>query len=316
MSVLSQRAPFDYEIVVGDDASTDGTTAVLTALAAKHPDQIVLMTRAHNLGMRGNFMATLDACKGELVAFLDGDDFWTARNKLARQVAFLDRHPDVAFCFHPARDLHLANDVSDRITPTTPPPLFTGFDYVLGETNPIAFGSVVARRKHLADIETWWAAGLKLGDWPASLLMASRGRVGYLRSEMSRYRLHEGGSWSTLSSHLRVANVLAMLVHIATLTTGGMRDQVEQRIAVLLEWWAGDVTLLGDDGADRLNRDLETLAQPDLLRLLLRATVTRGRSLEEARKWLEGHAKSWQTRADEQGALLMEAERALTKLQP
>src|SRR5436305_169762 len=93
-SALAQQAPFDLEIVVGEDASTDGTRVVIAELAARFPNQVVLLSANKRRGLVQNFLATFDSCRGEYVALLDGDDYWTRLDKLARQVAFLDAHPE------------------------------------------------------------------------------------------------------------------------------------------------------------------------------------------------------------------------------
>lgn len=94
-SVLAQQTDFDLEIVVGDDGSTDGTRAVCEAYAARHP-QIRLMPEAPNKGVARNYFDCLEACRGEYVADCAGDDAWCDPQKLARQVALLDAHPEVA----------------------------------------------------------------------------------------------------------------------------------------------------------------------------------------------------------------------------
>ena len=84
-SALMQETDFDYEIVIGEDCSTDGTRQVLLDLHDRHPDRIRLLLREKNIGASHNFVGTLEACRGEYVAFLDGDDYWTCPNKLQKQ---------------------------------------------------------------------------------------------------------------------------------------------------------------------------------------------------------------------------------------
>ena len=92
-SALAQTWP-DREIVVVDDASTDGTREILQS----YGDAIRLILRDANSGIcpitRNQAAA---AAKGEYVAFLDSDDVWYPE-KLAKQVAFLEAHPEVPLC--------------------------------------------------------------------------------------------------------------------------------------------------------------------------------------------------------------------------
>ena len=97
-SVLAQKVDFEYEIVVGEDCSTDGTRAIVTDFSRRYPGRIAALLRERNLGGPRNLLGTLAACRGEYLALLEGDDYWTCTNKLQRQVDFLDAHPDWAIC--------------------------------------------------------------------------------------------------------------------------------------------------------------------------------------------------------------------------
>jgi len=99
-SVLMQEVDFPYEIVVGEDNSTDSTRAILLEYASRHPDKIRLLLHDKNVGVIRNFFATMEACRGEYIALLEGDDYWTSDQKLRTQVDSLDRHPDYAISFH------------------------------------------------------------------------------------------------------------------------------------------------------------------------------------------------------------------------
>ncbi len=99
-SVLMQKVDFPYEIIIGDDASTDKSQQILQAYQVKHPDKIKLILKTKNEGVFKNITGILKACSGQYIALLETDDFWTYPHKLARQVAFLDQNPDYTGCFH------------------------------------------------------------------------------------------------------------------------------------------------------------------------------------------------------------------------
>jgi glycosyltransferase involved in cell wall biosynthesis len=99
-SILAQKTTFSYEIVIGDDTSTDGTQEILREYADRYPDKIKLLLQEKNLGGRHNLFQTLQACTGKYVAFLDGDDYWIDEYKLQKQVSFLEQNPDYALSFH------------------------------------------------------------------------------------------------------------------------------------------------------------------------------------------------------------------------
>src|SRR5579864_5088925 len=97
-SVLAQRVNFDYEIVIGEDCSTDRTREILLEFCRRYPKRIVPLLKDKNVGAMRNVEATLAACRGQYLALLEGDDYWTCEDKLQRQIDFLDEHPDYAIC--------------------------------------------------------------------------------------------------------------------------------------------------------------------------------------------------------------------------
>lgn len=94
-SILAQKTEFGYEIELSDDCSTDGTADICRAYAERYPDIIRLTINDCNLGIADNYFSTLYRCRGQYIADLAGDDIWIDVDKLARQAAILDRHPEV-----------------------------------------------------------------------------------------------------------------------------------------------------------------------------------------------------------------------------
>ena len=93
-SVLMQKTDFPFEVLIGDDCSTDGTSAIVGSYADAHPDQIRLVGSEHNVGGIANERRLMEQAQGKYLAFLEGDDFWTDEYKLQKQVDFLERNPD------------------------------------------------------------------------------------------------------------------------------------------------------------------------------------------------------------------------------
>ena len=98
-SVLQQKVDFDYEVLVGDDCSSDNTYEIVNKYAELYPDRIVPVIRERNLGMTRNVIDLTMMAKGEYIAFIEGDDYWIDNEKLKKQVNFLDSHPDYIACF-------------------------------------------------------------------------------------------------------------------------------------------------------------------------------------------------------------------------
>lgn len=93
-SVLMQRTNFDYEIVIGEDCSTDKTREIVLEYKAKYTGRIKLLLQEKNVGMMQNFIDTLRACNGKYIALLEGDDYWTDPLKLQKQMDFLEANPE------------------------------------------------------------------------------------------------------------------------------------------------------------------------------------------------------------------------------
>lgn len=192
-SVLMQRTTFDYEIVIGEDCSTDTTRAILLDYQKRHPGIFSLLLNDKNLGGQKNIEQTMQACRSEYVAVLDGDDYWTSPDKLQKQVDFLDSHPECSACFHDVLIIHADGDRE----PTHYRPRHKTFcsveDLLLDNVIPT---SAVMFRRHLFERLPGWIGRLKMGDWPFHILNALQGRIGYIDETMGVYLVHHGGVWS------------------------------------------------------------------------------------------------------------------------
>lgn len=239
-SALMQKTDFDFEVVVGEDNSPDGTADVLRKLEAETNGQLRVIYRDQNLGAGENFEATLDTCRHKYVAFLEGDNFWTDPNKLQMQVDLLDRTPDMPFCFHRTTSLHTDDAHHQFVLPPEEMPASNGFGALMHQHNPVAFGSMVVRRELLADMPAW-TRGLRLGDWPICMMLARHGAFGYIPKVMSRQRMHDAGSWSRLPSHQRTLYVLQMLFRVHGLLEGDLRLQMRQKLDETTGWLCREV---------------------------------------------------------------------------
>lgn len=83
-SILMQKINFGYEIIVGEDCSTDRTREIILSYAQRKPDLFKLILHDHNVGAKANQNAVLNACKGKYIAPCEGDDYWTDPYKLQK----------------------------------------------------------------------------------------------------------------------------------------------------------------------------------------------------------------------------------------
>ena len=112
---LMQKTDFPFVAVVHDDASTDGTAAVLREYAERYPDIILPIFEEenqyskHNQSIRRIMNSAKFATGAKYVAMCEGDDYWTYEYKLQKQVDFLESHPDYSMCFHRAQIINQIN---------------------------------------------------------------------------------------------------------------------------------------------------------------------------------------------------------------
>ena len=199
---LNQVVDFDYEIVIGDDHSTDRSPEILLELQRAHPDRIRLLLRPTNIGMNYNFADVLRACQGEYIAFLDGDDYWTEPHKLQKQVAFLDAHPECVICFHNVITIgDDGRELSRIMVPANQKEISTLADLL--KSNFIPSCSVVFRNGLVPSIPEWFYQ-LSQGDYPLHVLNAEHGDIGYLNEVMAAYRVHDKGLWTSLDELTRL----------------------------------------------------------------------------------------------------------------
>jgi len=99
-SVLMQKTSFPFELIIGEDCSSDSTANIVREYAQKFPDIIKARCNSQNIGVTANVIQTLKECTGKYIAMLEGDDYWTDSNKLQKQVDFLERNSDFSFTCH------------------------------------------------------------------------------------------------------------------------------------------------------------------------------------------------------------------------
>jgi glycosyltransferase involved in cell wall biosynthesis len=210
-SAVSQRVNFDYEIIVSDDHSSDGTPEVIRDYHRRYPAKIIPLLRNSNVGMMINFKESLAACSGQYVALLEGDDYWTSEDKLQKQVNFLDEHPDYAVCCHRAQLVYETGEHPPGVMPTLAAGSYTIDD--LFAVNWIATGSVMYRWGSLSLLPDWFLP-LKMADWPLHILIGTAGRIHLMDDLMSVYRIHGGGVWSSMARAQQLRETARMLATI------------------------------------------------------------------------------------------------------
>jgi glycosyltransferase involved in cell wall biosynthesis len=200
-SFLMQKTDFQFEIVIGEDCSRDGTLPILESYKRLHPSLIKIITSEYNVGFVENFRRTLGKCKGKYIAICEGDDYWVDEFKLQIQVNFLENNSDYVITYHDAYQF------SESARSTTPQLLnefqrdATQDELLLGR--PISTLTVCFRNVILEIPPEFNSTPiLDLCLWS---LLAKFGKGKYLQNiKPAAYRAHEGGVFSAQTSRNKI----------------------------------------------------------------------------------------------------------------
>jgi glycosyltransferase involved in cell wall biosynthesis len=236
-SVLIQKTSFNYEIIVSEDCSTDGTKEIVLEYQQRFPYQIRLLLSEQNIHTNAVVTRGIYAAKGEYIALLDGDDYWTSPHKLQKQANFLDNHLDCSMCFHNAQAF---NDDSDQEpyswTSSNQKEFSTLEDLWSG--NFIATCSTMFRNKLLEKIPDWYDSFFPITDWPLYILLAEHGKIGYINEVMGAYRLHAGGLYSPYSEKQKLNKTLDFYRRINRFLNFKYNKIINTAISVYFYEWA------------------------------------------------------------------------------
>jgi glycosyltransferase involved in cell wall biosynthesis len=200
LSAVNQITNFDYEILVRDDFSTDYSQINIERVGFYHP-KVKYYTPTENLGFCKNISFLISESKGEYIAYLDGDDYFTDPHKLQKQVDFLDNNPDYVMTFTG----YWGREPNGGYAPDSTPGWlglvgFENNDVItthLLETNPVTFGRMF---KNVNNIVKDWMMDLPYFDWPLNYELSRHGKIRFLDYPMGVYRYHNNGVFSLLSN--------------------------------------------------------------------------------------------------------------------
>lgn len=113
-SILQQKTDFNFEIVIGDDCSTDRTREYCLSLQKAYPEKIKLLFQPENRGLMGNYISTLQLCRGKYIAQIAGDDYFTDPYKLQKQLTILENNPNYGLVFTDVDFLYEESNKTER----------------------------------------------------------------------------------------------------------------------------------------------------------------------------------------------------------
>ena len=210
-SLLMQRFHGLVEVVVADDASTDGTLEIIQSYEKESPFAFKYCDKKPNMGHAKNYQRAFAACDGDYIAILEGDDYWVSPYHLQKHVDFLDAHRECVL----AMNRYYLYD-STRCQFRTQPWRWDG-EYRLVTTQEMALGNKLGNLSacvfRKAEIDKLLPDFFDLGfaDWMLGMVLGQGGFLALLKESTSVYRISSAGQWSKLSAEESRQEILSCL---------------------------------------------------------------------------------------------------------
>lgn len=233
--ILNQEGPFRLEILVGEDASPDSTADIVRSMA-EGDQRIRPIIHSQNLGPARNFQKVLSRCRGEYIAYCEGDDVWTAGDKLSRQLEGIRSHDtDMVYSHYgkidaAGRVLKERVDIGNR-------EVFALVDLI--DDHGPSMNSVLIRREALP--ENFPTPFFEVPNPDVFTLAAALQRrpARLVPGVFSMYRIHEGGIWSGKSqlekNLIRYSTLSRVFKHFSLRNSQLIRrihDRLEQAVVL------------------------------------------------------------------------------------
>ena len=206
--LINQSTSFEFEILVHDDASNDGTAEIIENYQRKYPKIIKPIFQVENLYSKGVGITrdlNFPRANGKYIALCEGDDYWIDDFKLQKQVDFLERNPDYGGVSTNNRWFFQdTNEYRDSRLPEGP----IKFED-LCKSNVINSQTVLFHKSFAQNLQ--WMDGLKIGDWAIHLKVTSEKPYYRLPDITAVYRVHNAGVHSTLDEGQKIYNMIKVL---------------------------------------------------------------------------------------------------------
>ncbi|MGP6146543.1 glycosyltransferase [Jeotgalibaca sp. A122] len=248
---LMQKTNFNFEIIIHDDASTDGTSDIVREYAKKYPDIIkpIIQTENQYATFKRVSYRAWSQGKGKYVALCEGDDYWTDPLKLQKQVDFMEAYPECSMCFHAAEVVDVTKKSVVSVTrPYNKTMLLPEDELYMGGGNICPSAAILFKREFMMDPPDFYFTA-PVGDHPLAMLLAQQGRIGYLDEVMSVRNLWVPNSWNTLhfdDSNQKKAKHLEGMISFLKEFDAYTEKRWEKDInKTLMVWYMGMYTLQG-----------------------------------------------------------------------
>jgi len=196
---LMQKTDFNFEVIVHDDASTDGTAGIVRAYAEANSNSIKPIFQTENQYSKGvgiHLTYLWPNAQGKYIAQCEGDDYWTDPYKLQKQVDFMESRADCSLCVHSAELVSaITGKTLSHIKPSSYSRMFSTKEVIEGGGGLFATNSMLFLKECIKELPPFFHTA-PVGDYPLTVVLATQGNVYFLEDSMSAYRVNTPGSWS------------------------------------------------------------------------------------------------------------------------
>ena len=202
-SILNQQTSYSFEIIIGDDCSTDGTRQVVEEYQLKYPNCIKLNERHPNYGIPKNYQDCLSRCSGEFLMGCSGDDWWHNSNKLQIQIEYMENHPECVLHYGGFIEYYPATGKRIKKMPIkSSEPLFESVLCV----NPVCALTACVRMSAMRKIgyEDFVKQGFLVEDWPKWLGLSLIGKFSTIDIPLATYSLYKGSAHNCITYKRRL----------------------------------------------------------------------------------------------------------------
>lgn len=193
---LMQETNFKYEVLIHDDASTDGTEEIIREYEAKHPDIIKPLYEKENQwvkGRRGSAVFNFPRVRGKYIALCEGDDYWTDPLKLQKQVDFLEENKECSLVF---TGCEVHKNSGEKKTYSYSPAKIITPDKYLAQNNFAVTASLLFKKEVLKYYNEHWMLKSFASDFVLRYCALASGNIGCIPDITCIYNKGVTGSWS------------------------------------------------------------------------------------------------------------------------
>ena len=196
---VNQETDFPYEVLIHDDASTDGTAQIIQEYADRYPERIFPILQTENQYSKGltNVSGTFNfpRARGRYIAMCEGDDYWTDTKKLQKQVDYLEANPGCSLCFHSAKVEVQGKALTEHDMRPYKGSRMISPEEIIDKSSGYAMSSMAFPARLVKELPDYYV-DCPVGDTPLQLLAAANGYGYYMDEPMSAYRVGVAGSWT------------------------------------------------------------------------------------------------------------------------